>query len=477
MSVIIDDIDPNFPMESILAEPRIGTVDACAVCNNPTAFLCTFCHGIFYCTDAHSAQDEANHALICRAGAAIPKRPVDTSRNYIAVLVFPEFSKQPYYAWTSWSVNVHGRPVFDQSMWFGGGYRSFPRFMTVHPVTRQPFGNAIMYFQKEHADDKAGAGEENLCVYNFTGGKGGRVIGPLLFLAVGRSPDRAKEWLVSFLPSDMPLLLHELKERTATTIQTEVASVKAMVCYPDDPNRHFNAADNHPKPATSDKEDDNPKIAIEALDIPANHPIFAQDLTPDNPHIRSPTFAAAYRFPIRVYAFPPYTGTRNNTLAASLFPTTAIIKDDPTDSNDAGRPIVTSASIPPSTLGAVLIARADGKPLEVPHVLRFVEFGAHLSELWSRYGDYRARKAAEYKITDRILAGLQDGEMKEVDMTEEDCKMVTEMYESLDRDAYMEYWDKHAGDGDEGPFEGVERPWRKGKEKAGGSDGSFESVD
>ncbi|KAK6346844.1 hypothetical protein TWF696_006951 [Orbilia brochopaga] len=460
MSVIIDDIDPNYPMETVLGEGRVATVDACAVCCNPTAFLCTFCHGIFYCTDGHSAQDEVHHALVCRAGAVIPKRPTNPGRNFIAILVFPEHSPQPYYAWTSYDLNIHGRPVFDQSMWFGDGYRSIPRFITQHPVTRQPLGNAIMYFQRDHS---VGTGSEqgescdvNLCVHNFTGGKNtGCFKGPLLFLAVARNTELSKEWLLSFLPADLPLLQYELSKPQKDGVPaSHTASIKGIVCYPDDPARHFNAADTKGKEVV--KVDENQKITIEDIDIPIDHPIMDMD----NEHVLEPTLAEAYFFPIRTYNIPGYRGLRGNTLAASLFPTTEVIKDDSEDPDDFGRPIVTSTAIRPDNIGAVLIARRDCKPLEISHVLRFVEFSTHLADIWSRYGEWKTRKTSEKKGRQPAAAQETARDMDMEPITPEDCAIMDEMYESLEGDAFAEFWEQNATEGDEGPFKDMEKRGR-----------------
>ncbi|KAF3917347.1 hypothetical protein ABW21_db0201460 [Orbilia brochopaga] len=439
-SIILDEIDPNYPMETILGEPRQTAVDGCAVCNNPTAFLCTFCHGIFYCTDDHSAQDEVHHALICRAGATIPKRPNSQGRNVIAILVFPEHSPQPYYAWTSYEVNVHGRPVFDQSMWFGDGYRSIPRFITQHPVTRQQLGHAIMYFQRDEnvVTKDTGSMGINLAVHNFTGGKNtGLFRGPLLFLAVARTMDLSREWLVSFLPADLPMLLHDLSKSMKQGVAVEqVGSITGVVCYPVDPARHFNKD----VKATNTLDETEVKMAIEQLDIPTTHPIFDVD----NKDVHEPTFAETYYFPIRAYKFPGYRGRLGNTLAASLFPTTAIIKDAE-DTDCFGRPVVTSPAIAADSLGAILIARRDGKPLSVAHVCKFIEFGKYLADLWHRYGEYKARKTQTPGTMDRITAA--------------DCAIMDEMYESLEGDAFALFWNRDAAE-DDGPFADMEKRGR-----------------
>ncbi|KAF3904788.1 hypothetical protein ABW20_dc0103203 [Dactylellina cionopaga] len=435
-------------------------VSRCAVCKTLTTFTCGVCHGICYCSADHEHQDAPNHQSICNAAQRIPLQP-SAGETWIAVLVFPEHSRSPYYQWINYTFNKYNLPTFDQTAFYGEGYRSKPRWITRHPVTRQHLGTAIMYFQQSSAVDGLGERDTgtttNLCAYNCAAGIDPVAFkGPMLFMGYGRTLSEdtgVADSLLSFKPEEIHLVVHDLKaECAAPGAEEEVAeSVQAVVVYP--------------QTTTDGKQ----TTIFESLDIPKLHPIFNKE----DPRVHQPTFAESYMFPIRTFTFSNYPAhlPRGNEFIRELFPAVKIVKDgddsgegNEKDLTDLGRPVVHRPTWSADDIGAVLIARRDFKPLEVLHVKRFVEFSSSLEITWANYGNFRKSEIEKKKKDKEDKSDGNPSKVLQQYTDAEEFKIIDAMYSSLEREAFMDFWEEYVAKGDGkgdadcvSPFEGIKR--------------------
>ncbi|KAK6512812.1 hypothetical protein TWF506_008978 [Arthrobotrys conoides] len=442
-----DTQDPPTVAFSILEEYESTREKVCAVCSAKTVNTCSTCQGVAYCSAAHEAQDRYYHHLICSAAVAIPPRPL--GENWAAVLVLPEYSKTPYYAWISYKLNRHNLPVFEQSSWYGDGYKSKPTFILRHPITRQTMPHAIMYFelvqqttgpQTLQTTLENPPPHTNLCIHNLTNGVNSSAFkGTMLVVTLARSADRSKTWLRSFKPEDIFILLEELKRpglQVAPPVKS--ASVKAVACYPTfEPDVTF-TGDN----ASDFKHADY--VAFESLDIPVDHPVITYHGR--DPHIYTPPLGNSYRFPIRMFRYLNYHGLRGNKFVPTLFPTVDVIH-----AKTGTRPSAKQSKFIAAKLGAVLFARTDGKPLEVSHLREFSEFIGSVTKTWQAYDAFMTTQ-------EKLLAKhMKNGKikMKHVKISQEQMDMVVQMDKTLELTAFKESWMEN-NDGDLGPFEGVD---------------------
>ncbi|KAF3289771.1 hypothetical protein TWF970_003530 [Orbilia oligospora] len=402
---------PSTVAFSILEEYESTREKTRAICGAQTVNTCSTCHGVAYCNAAHETQDRYYHRLICPAAVSIPPRP--PGENLAAILVLPEHSKTPYYAWTPYKLNRHNLPVFEQSSWYG----------------QQPL-RAMLEKPQPHT---------NLCVHNLTNGVNSSAFkGTLLIVTLGRTQDRSKTWIMSFKPEDILILVEELK-RPSNQIAPPVksASIKAVACFPTfEPDLTFNG-DN----ASDFKHADY--VAFESLDIPVDHPIFTYRRK--DPHIYTPPLGVSYRFPIRMFRFLNYHGLRGNKFVPTLFPTVDIIH-----STTGTRPSAKQSKFIAAKLGAVLFARTDGKPLEVSHLRELSEFVGNVTKTWQAYDSFMTTQ--EMALAKHTKNGKI--EMRYVKITREQMNMVIEMDKTLEAKAFKEFW-MEKNDGRLGPFEGV----------------------
>ncbi|KAF3222728.1 hypothetical protein TWF106_005533 [Orbilia oligospora] len=437
---------PSTVASSILEEYEPTREKTCAICGSQTVNTCSTCHGVAYCNAAHETQDRYYHRLICSAAVSIPPRP--PGENLAAILVLPEHSKTPYYAWTPYKLNRHNLPVFEQSSWYGEGYKSKPMIITCHPITRQTLPHAIMIFEPINPPPgqqplrttlEKPQPHTNLCVHNLTNGVNSSAFkGTLLIVTLGRTQDRSKTWIMSFKPEDILILVEELK-RPGNQIAPPVksASIKAVACFPTfEPDLTFNG-DN----ASDFKHADY--VVFESLDIPVDHPIFTYRRK--DPHIYTPPLGVSYRFPIRMFRFLNYHGLRGNKFVPTLFPTVDIIH-----STTGTRPSAKQSKFIAAKLGAVLFARTDKKPLEVSHLREFSEFVGNVTKTWQAYDSFMTTQ--ERALAKHTKNGKM--EMRYVKISREQMDMVIEMDKTLEGKAFKEFW-MEKNDGRLGPFEGV----------------------
>ncbi|KAK6525668.1 hypothetical protein TWF281_010720 [Arthrobotrys megalospora] len=430
----------------ILEDHQFSDETTCAVCGALTSFTCPTCHGVAYCSAAHALQDLPYHGLICSAAASIPPRP--SGGLWAAVLVLPEHSKQPYYAWTEYKLNRHNLPVFEQSRWYGDGYKTRPTFILRHPITRQTLAHAIMNFELIHpkpgVESSKPKSYTNLCVHNLTGGVNSAAFrGTLLMVTLARTMDKSKTWMLSFKPQDIHILVEELKNPDIQmTKTTKSDSIRGVACFPSSkptlPN--FNG-DN-----TSDFNNGTEGITLESLNIPTNHPIFTS--ATDDSQIYEPPLGKLYNFPIRMFVFLNYHGPQNNTFVQTFFPAISITP------NPQPRPTVGKSNFTPSSLktAAVLFARSDGKPLEIRHLQEFSRFVEEVTSTWSAYDAYMK---VEEEIAGKFEQGRND-KMLYRKIEDKELELVVKMDKTLEKNAFWEFWMERNGGGDEGPFKGVD---------------------
>ncbi|KAF3918623.1 hypothetical protein AA313_de0203909 [Arthrobotrys entomopaga] len=262
-------------------------------------------------------------------------------------------------------------------------------------------------------------------------------------------------------------------------------SVKAVVVVVSDTNTTANAT-----------------LKFESLEIPTSHPIF--NFTENGgttTRVHEPTFAETYGFPIRTFMYTTTTTTAQHHSPSTapapappemvtgmgtgigtgrittlkdfierLFPTVEIVQSQPTQPKtttdeeeeeevegqyrDPGYPTIKSIewddhrkSNINNTI-AVLIARRDGKDVEVAHVKAFAEFCGYLESVWERYDLFMKNKKKKNK----------ENKKKGEKMEWEDVVVIDRMYSVLERDAFRVFWEEgmhksmHAKDEGHGPL-------------------------
>ncbi|KAK6336714.1 hypothetical protein TWF718_009505 [Orbilia javanica] len=425
-----------------------GEEKTCAVCGVQAEKTCLICNNAAYCGEAHEAQDRSYHRIICSAAALIPPRPV--GEDYVAVLVLPEYSKTPYYTWVQYKLNRHNLPVFDQSAWYGSGYKSMPTFILRHPVTRQPLPYAIMFFQllqaipgpqTRHDVLSNPPSETNICIHNLAGGVNSlNYKGTNIVVTLVRSADRTKNWLLSFKPEDISVLIEEFKRPALVGNQpVTYLGAKAVACYPSpEPDAAF------PYDNTTDVKHAD-YLAIEPLEIPLNHPIFTHDR--GDPHIYVPPLSNVYKFPLRMYRFLNYKGPCGNEFVPKIFPAVKI-----TRSTSGPRPSAKPSKLIAERFGPVIFARTDGKPLEVAHLKAFSDFIAHITKIWQEYNAFMATQEKAIKK----LKEESKGETAYIGILKEQMDLVIQMNKTLEVESFKNFWMEKNGADNLGPFEGVD---------------------
>ncbi|KAF3942239.1 hypothetical protein ABW19_dt0201761 [Dactylella cylindrospora] len=413
-------------VEALFSEKRPHPLQTCTICGKTPAWSCNDCHGVYYCSPSHRQQDKPTHELICDSVKGIPQRP--DGENWICILVFPDHAPRPYFHWVRYSFNDYNLPAFDQTEWFGEGYRSIPSFITHHPVTRRELGTPILMFRKDLAEGGKDVVTQNLCAYNLTGGVDPDGLkGDLLFVAVGRSREKDREWFLSFLPEYLPLAIEDLKlPRHGTGKKKD--GVKGLACYP-----------------TIDGNGEK-VIKVFVAGVPHDHPIYAKE----DFRIKQPTISENYGFPITTFFFEKTAIYGGNVVACDLFPSVEpgekpgyVIKPCPWSSKD---------------IGPILIARTDRKPLRSEHLELFIGFTKYLTKVWDKFNKFNAKKSKENRENKMTSASLA-----------EEAAITVEFFKTLDNDAFRDYWDEHSvGFHCPSPFEGVKR---------NGGDGYAEGAD
>ncbi|KAK6343345.1 hypothetical protein TWF730_010936 [Orbilia blumenaviensis] len=442
--IVIHSTDSPSEAYTILKEYELGEEKECAICQAKSTITCSTCNGIAYCGSAHEIQDRPYHHLICAAAASIPPRP--KGENWVAVLVLPEYSKEPYYVWSPYKLNRHNLPVFEQSAWYGVGYKSRPTFIYRHPLTLEILSHAITRFEfintPAEGQPRKPPGHTNLCIHRLTGGINSTAFkGTLLIVTLARLPDKSKNWLLSFKPQDIRILVEALKRpETQKSPTLQSISIKAVACYPSrSPDPKSSLDDNNSTGSTNPEN-----IVFENLNIPINHAIFTYDTK--NPHIYIPPISKVYNFPIRMFRYLNYHGPVGNTFISSLFPMVEIKR-----TTSGPRPITAESKMEPQKLGAVIFARTDGKPLEASHLQGLADFIEYATGIWAAYDKFA--KKQEDAMEKHIKDG-NAGKPKYLRIEPDELDMVVKMDKTLEVKAFKEFW-MAKNDGDQGPFLGV----------------------
>ncbi|KAK6537600.1 hypothetical protein TWF694_011780 [Orbilia ellipsospora] len=509
IQLLLDERHPSTPSQQLYTTTPPPTPSKCAVCETPTSFSCTSCHGIHYCCSAHELQDRANHKFICPAVSSIPLPPPvpsssDPQGHNIAVLVFPEFSAQPYYQWTEWKKNKYGKPVFDLAPFFGvetverGGVT--PMWVLHHPVTRVQLDMPVMGFKlkfnndsRSHAyykpdsnynsscggiigsgDGREGVSSINLCAYNASKGRIDvrRYRGTMVFFNVGREIEEdgisIREWFASLRPEDVYVIVEHLKVSAPVNCTPDSATIQNNATM----LRLTKDGEYKERGRLADGKDlngsvkgvavsiTNNTLKLEQLEIPNTHPVF--DI--EDPRVHEPTFAEAYCFPIRTFMYstrsssstasPAKTETGTATTLKSfirrLFPTVEIVLPQPSQHSPKPEPETDEKDTDP---GYPTIRPSEwdehGNDINITAVLiarggKDVEV-AHVKA----FAEFCGYLESIWKRYDEFRRGRRrewdtetNGESLGGEWELRDVVVIDLMYAVLERDAFKTFWEE-----------------------------------